>query len=900
MGREKWEEGRGFHGRHWHTLPYHRFLSGLEPYTEPLHRHDLGRMSFVCAHCGAAHWYQERLAASPKNGPPKFASCCAQNQIQLPQLPRPPYPLDRYLTEQDPVSRKFREDIWKYNRTFLFTSLGVQQDHSVNRGNGPPVFRISGELHHNSGALMAPAGMVPRYSQLFILEPNASLTIRQQQNTDLNSHILQGYNVNNDVSVHLRLDPQMDRRRYNLPTHPEVAIILPTQHSTQPHDIVLRLHHGPLQQISDLHPSYLPLQYPLLYPQGENGWHPDLKLVETEEQQWNRLKRLHAQRAEREARGLAIPEATRRERRLTLTRWAAYYMHFRLGQFNILHRAGGLFNRLIVDMYTSVDQNRLRFINSNQSTIRAARFSNLTDAQLNDPDDADVNEIGKRVFLPSSYVGGPHFMTQCYQDSMVIVGHYKKVDIFLTMTTNPHWPEILRELEPGQTAYDRPDLVARVFEMKRKVLVDFIVKTGIFGKVDAYVYTIEFQKRGLPHMHLLIFLKASHKLATPSVVDSCISAEWPDPTTQPLLFESVKRSMVHGPCGAYNPRSPCMVNGKCSKGYPKSFNEVMTMDANGYPNYRHRDDGRPFEVNRHMVDNRWIVPHPPSLIADFDCHINMECTYSLGSVKYTFKYIQKGPDRGALEIEEKDEVKQWIDGRYISAPDATWRLFRFKIHDNKPTVVRLQVHLPGHHTVNFNPNSRLEDIIQRGATIITSLTTFFNTNADSGALRRIARPLTYPEFPSLFVFNKNRCAWTIRKKFARMLEQEGNKGGGLEEEGRAGGSQEQNREEGEDGEAGGRRTRRRRMDVLHQAYRRQLGFENPVDNLIYDYGLYLIDTILEQSGYSLSHWPSMPRWTENWREITDNPLIAEQCRYNQATLQHELQQRHFSHPWIGV
>jgi len=75
----------------------------------------------------------------------------------------------------------------------------------------------------------------------------------------------------------------------------------------------------------------------------------------------------------------------------------------------------------------------------------------------------------------------------------------------------------------------------------------------------------------------------------------CIWVCWPDPVTQPLLFETVKKCMVHGLYGALNPRSPCIVDGKCSKGYPKAFQEFTTMDDHGYPLYNQPDDGRAYE-----------------------------------------------------------------------------------------------------------------------------------------------------------------------------------------------------------------------------------------------------------------------------------------------------------------
>ena len=250
----------------------------------------------------------ERLSKS-SNKSPKFGTCCLEGKVQLPLLEAPPEPLETLLTSNNRSAVKFREDIWKYNRAFSFTSIGVDEDCSINKGRGPPVFRISGELHHLSGALTPPQGRQPCYAQLYIYEPRAVLDSRMDQNHGLDREImeslqqmlleyhqyvpvykhgfeiLQNYNPDDDVQVRLRLTPGLDRRRYNLPTADEVAVILPGTASNEPRDIILRQRDGPLYRISELHPGYCPLQYPLLFPRGENGWHPEMKLQETEDSQ---------------------------------------------------------------------------------------------------------------------------------------------------------------------------------------------------------------------------------------------------------------------------------------------------------------------------------------------------------------------------------------------------------------------------------------------------------------------------------------------------------------------------------------------------------------------------------------------------------------------------------------
>ncbi|KAF8164533.1 hypothetical protein BJ912DRAFT_256272 [Pholiota molesta] len=284
------------------------FAAARQPYTEPIELHDLGRMDILCPECGALHWKDEILSKSSLRNP-KFGICCMEGKVFLPALLPPPEPLRTLLSSQEREAIQFRQDIWKYNRAFGFTSLGVEEDYNINRNRrGPPVFRISGELHHWSGALAPSEGQQPRYSQLYIYEPQAALDARMNQNaglnravmerlqTMLNEHheyvpvykqayeVLQHYDPQDDVQVRLRLEPRLDQRRYNLPTADEVAVILPGTGSQEPRDIILRQRDGPLQRISELHTAYIPLQYPLLFPRGENQWHPGLHLRSVEEQ----------------------------------------------------------------------------------------------------------------------------------------------------------------------------------------------------------------------------------------------------------------------------------------------------------------------------------------------------------------------------------------------------------------------------------------------------------------------------------------------------------------------------------------------------------------------------------------------------------------------------------------
>ncbi len=95
----------------------------------------------------------------------------------------------------------------------------------------------------------------------------------------------------------------------------------------------------------------------------------------------------------------------------------------------------------------------------------------------------DPAKVGQQIILPASFCDYPSFMMQGYQDAMAIVRSKGLLNVFLTFTCNPNWQEIIVELEPNQIAYDHPNSVARVFQMKVKALLKGMAKIGWFTKV---------------------------------------------------------------------------------------------------------------------------------------------------------------------------------------------------------------------------------------------------------------------------------------------------------------------------------------------------------------------------------------------------------------------------------
>ncbi|XP_019149758.1 PREDICTED: uncharacterized protein LOC109146546 [Ipomoea nil] len=345
------------------------------------------------------------------------------------------------------------------------------------------------------------------------------------------------------------------------------------------------------------------------------------------------------------------------------------------------------------------------------------------------------------------------------------------LDLFITFTCNPKWPEVQhflndRKLKPE----DRPDIICRIFKLKLDTLLSECQKNKLFGPVIGVIYTIEFQKRGLPHAHILLFLDKNNRAQSGVNLDNIISAELPDQETDPEYFKVVEEFMMHGPCGRARLTSPCMANGKCTKTFPKKFVNCSTVDEDGYPIYRRRDNGRFVMRNGIQLDNRYVVPHNRHLLLKYMAHINVEWCNQSRSIKYLFKYVNKGYDRETSKFYKTninedcpkviDEISMFYDCRYISLCEASWRLFGFDIQLRTPSVERLSFHLPNQQSVVFADDDPVDNIISHPTILQSMFLEWFEANKTYPA----ARELTYAEMPTKFVWKKNVRKWQPRKR----------------------------------------------------------------------------------------------------------------------------------------
>ncbi|KAL7585682.1 uncharacterized protein LOC111884514 [Lactuca sativa] len=250
-----------------------------------------------------------------------------------------------------------------------------------------------------------------------------------------------------------------------------------------------------------------------------------------------------------------------------------------------------------------------------------------------------------------------------------------------------------------------------------------------------------------------------YKMNNPDDYDKLVCAEIPDPIRFPEMHDLVKSHMMHGPCGSLREKSPCMqgVPKICRFRYPRQFNENTSQGEDSYPLYRRINNGIEVTVRNTSLDNRWMAPYNLKLLMMFNCHINVEVCSSIKSVKYLFKYVYKGHDKQVIHIDKDqenvviNEIKKFQDTRYVSPPEALWRVFSFPLSKIHPCVMALQIHLPNQQLVRFNDGDRMEDIVDREKEKDSMLTTFFKKNKEDSK----AREYLYKDFPKHFTWNRS-------------------------------------------------------------------------------------------------------------------------------------------------
>uniref|UniRef100_A0A0K0FRB3 ATP-dependent DNA helicase n=1 Tax=Strongyloides venezuelensis TaxID=75913 RepID=A0A0K0FRB3_STRVS len=415
-----------------------------------------------------------------------------------------------------------------------------------------------------------------------------------------------------------------------------------------------------------------------------------------------------------------------------------YNLFFR-NDDTILLKAGRLLQQFIIDYYVRIENDITDFarkINKETNDIIKKYenvLNNIVDVRINEN---DVNN-NKEFFHPNmedetttrilkSITGSPKWYKFKEQNALSVQRYFGKPHLFITFTCNPKWFEILESISKNEKVYNRPDIVCRVFVLKLAEMI-VLLKLGIFGDIIYLFYSVEVQKRGLPHAHILLNLKNFDK--STQNVDNVISAEIPDRNVDPELYDLVVRHMLHHDCPNIKEKGPCWDKSKdrCMKDFPKQFVEETFTNKDG-------------ETNK----------------------VNVELLFN---------------------DEKKDDISEYQKVRCVGSTDATWKIFEYPIVANTVTVEVLYLH----EKPDYNGKYKIpvEDFIN-ASKLITNTEAFkhlITTNTIGNSKLMAYFDLMMKEFfkskPNQDILNltyendiprRERGAWIRRKVNIKVIE----------------------------------------------------------------------------------------------------------------------------------
>ena len=182
----------------------------------------------------------------------------------------------------------------------------------------------------------------------------------------------------------------------------------------------------------------------------------------------------------------------------------------------------------------------------------------------------------------------------------------------LSPFNNPKWREIQEKLFENQSAYDRPEFMARIFKLKLKALTEDLYKNGILGREVTHVHVVVFQRRGLPHAHMLVIFYGEDAVRTTMLLMTLFVLKFQIKTriNVSLTLSSITRSTI------------------IRKHVSKAVKCVPNIFQDGYPSYRRRssqDGGRHVSVidgkKAYTITNADIAPYNLGLLLKYDAQL---------------------------------------------------------------------------------------------------------------------------------------------------------------------------------------------------------------------------------------------------------------------------------------
>uniref|UniRef100_A0A183CL31 ATP-dependent DNA helicase n=1 Tax=Globodera pallida TaxID=36090 RepID=A0A183CL31_GLOPA len=486
------------------------------------------------------------------------------------------------------------------------------------------------------------------------------------------------------------------------------------------------------------------------------------------------------------------------------------------GAFHWLWYARRLAEYFLIALLNRIERNEMEHVKAQQSKknyrqILARDYVHALEQglQRQEPN----ARLGRIFFMPQTFAGSRQYYQQKYADLMAMVRRLGNPTWFVTFTGNPSWPELKEALQGRQQYTHRADIVCRIFMDKATEFIKDLTERNVLGKVAGWCYSVEHQKRGMPHIHILLILDKQGRITSPNVVDDFVSARipplpqmddlTPEANQQRRLWHYVTTMMLHdcnSACTDFNEQG----RPQCKKHFPKPYSDHTELSEVRYTNYvrlaadnfdaelragarvenqqlapgDHEECGLSYMKKSRggkgaaLLDDSRVIPYNSFLLLKYGCHINIEYVFGQKACKYIFKYLLKGfekayvrvlqPRRGQSGQPETvcdyDEIAATFKVRYMTSMEAYLRLHSYRIVRLSHQIYPLSLHDELGQMLVIEEGHAEQG--RRNLQLHTRLTAFFELCANDPDVSEV----TYDRVPYRYYWNQKQRKWIKRQR----------------------------------------------------------------------------------------------------------------------------------------
>ncbi|KAK3911657.1 Retrovirus-related Pol polyprotein from type-1 retrotransposable element R2 [Frankliniella fusca] len=387
-----------------------------------------------------------------------------------------------------------------------------------------------------------------------------------------------------------------------------------------------------------------------------------------------------------------------------------------LGGHEVLMRCRGLFQQWLCDAAVKIMDANLRYAETHQDELQVCMYDSLRRFVTSEAERLGRHP-GRIVILPPNEQKSERHQYANYIDAVCIASKYGAPDLFMTMTSNPRWPEVVEcAASRGLAEHEflhMPDVLVRAYLGRCNALIHDVINKSVFGQVLAYVGVHEFTSTMLPHFHLAVIPNKIDRPDGPETLDTLMCAEIPSAERAPELHKKVMAVMLHRPCDG------------TSKGYNNPRCRADMVECAGI-----------------VSQNHLLKKVEPQRLYLFG-YMEKESTghHVQGSM---FSYARRQEEQtGVLDW---DEIQHCRDMRLVGPYEAYFRIFGLPFARLSHAVGSLSIYLPDRQYVYY----RGDAVVASRRMPNSKLLAWFRLNAATVC----ARDLLYAEVVTRYKWEK--------------------------------------------------------------------------------------------------------------------------------------------------